>query len=156
MATCISPDLAPSTAYKKGCKCSRCIEWKREASSRTNNKELAKERSRLWRLNNLERSRQNSLNYQKNNPHKLFEFQTRKYGITPEIYNELLQKQDKVCAICKQTCTYKPRLSIDHSHETGKVRGLLCGNCNTGIGKFKDSKELMLNAIKYLEETGGK
>lgn len=153
MATCINPHLAPSTSYKKKCRCDRCKGWKRDAALRTENKELARERSRVWRLNNLERSRQNSIDYQKNNPHKLFEFQTRKYGITPEIYEELLQKQNGVCAICKQKCNYKSRLSIDHSHVTGKVRGLLCGNCNTSIGKFQDNIEVLKSAISYLERT---
>lgn len=154
MATCIRPELAPSTAYKQGCKCERCKSWKRDASQRTDNKELAKERARIWRLNNLDKSRQNSKNYQKNNPDKVFQFQLNKYNISVEDYNLLLIKQNYVCAICHKQCIYKPRLSVDHCHETGKIRGLLCGNCNTGLGKFKESKDIMLSAIRYLEENG--
>ena len=73
MATCIKTNLSPSYAYKKGCRCETCCEWKRIAEFPR--REQAREASRLWRLQNLERSRQNSKNYQKNNPRKLLQFQ---------------------------------------------------------------------------------
>lgn len=61
------------------------------------------------------------------------------------------------CAICGEAETstlqydHKISLSIDHCHKTGSVRGMLCGNCNNGLGRFKDSTELLKNAINYLE-----
>ena len=72
----------------------------------------------------------------------------RKYGITEDEYNVLLEESGGLCMICKK----KPLnwLVIDHCHETHVVRGLLCGNCNTGLGLFKDNPELLQNAIKYL------
>lgn len=73
------------------------------------------------------------------------------YGIAPDKYDELLVKQNGVCAICRKLCVTGQRLSVDHCHETGKVRGLLCHNCNHGIGKFKDKPELLLAAAKYLK-----
>lgn len=76
----------------------------------------------------------------------------RKSGITIEMYEAAFASQGGRCAICH---TDSPggvgnRLHADHCHETGKFRGLLCTNCNRGLGHFKDSEERMLSAIKYL------
>ena len=93
----------------------------------------------------------------KNYPDKFLNYQYKnKYGITLDEYNLMLSDQGKGCKICgsKETVTEKGivrRLAVDHCHETGKVRGLLCGNCNKSLGGFKDSKELLLKAIDYLE-----
>lgn len=75
----------------------------------------------------------------------------RKYGIQPEIYYKLLNEQENRCIICKKE-ENKRNLSIDHSHKTGKVRGLLCSNCNRGIGFLKDDVEILKNAILYLTD----
>ena len=75
-----------------------------------------------------------------------------KYGITEGIFNVLLNEQKHSCAICLSGFTEKKRAYIDHCHSTGRVRGLLCMNCNTGLGHFKDSTELMACASLYLEE----
>ena len=76
----------------------------------------------------------------------------RKYGLTLESYNIMLKAQGGVCAICGEEEMVKGRtLSVDHCHKTGKVRQLLCGNCNHALGKFKDNPDLLLKAINYLE-----
>lgn len=79
-----------------------------------------------------------------------------KYNLTETKYNKLLEKQRGVCAICfvdKVSLNSKRRnWNVDHCHLTGKVRGLLCDNCNQGLGKFKDKTDLLMNAINYLEE----
>jgi hypothetical protein len=66
---------------------------------------------------------------------------------------ELREAQDGKCAICGVAEAYAPRkrLAVDHDHRTGAIRGLLCGNCNAGLGQFKDSPELLAAAIRYLE-----
>lgn len=75
----------------------------------------------------------------------------KKYGITPEAYNELFNKQEGFCAICGVHQSELPyTLCIDHDHITGLVRGLLCHKCNTGIGRFEDKAELLEKAINYL------
>lgn len=74
-----------------------------------------------------------------------------RYGITPEQFNTLYDNQFGKCAICQQT--YHATLHIDHDHSNGKIRGLLCNNCNRGLGHFKDSPELLANASKYLIST---
>lgn len=78
-----------------------------------------------------------------------------KYGITLDTYNELIKAQNGNCAICNKPEVAlhlgKPKaLSVDHCHATGKVRGLLCHACNTGIGSFEDNPELLKQAIAYL------
>jgi len=76
----------------------------------------------------------------------------RRYGITLEQYNQMLENQNNVCKICKQSCSSGRRLAVDHCHTTGKIRGLLCGNCNKALGCFKDDPELIRKAIKYLQD----
>lgn len=73
----------------------------------------------------------------------------KKYGLTREQYNAILHKQGGVCAICKKPPKDRA-LAVDHCHATNKVRGLLCGSCNNGLGRFKDSVELLNVAITYL------
>lgn len=72
-----------------------------------------------------------------------------KYGITIEEYNKLLLDQNYVCKICNNKNENR-NLCVDHCHSTGKVRGLLCDQCNTGLGKFKDSVDLLKESINYL------
>ena len=71
----------------------------------------------------------------------------RKYGIGVEEYNRLLLAQNNQCAIC---LTKSGTLHVDHDHETGQVRGLLCYNCNMGLGRFKDSSKFLNAAVSYL------
>jgi uncharacterized protein YbaR (Trm112 family) len=76
----------------------------------------------------------------------------RLYGITVDDYLNILESQDGVCKICHKDCKTKSRLSVDHNHSSGKVRGLLCNRCNRAIGMFEDSPELLLSAISYLQD----
>lgn len=78
-----------------------------------------------------------------------------KYDISIERYNELLNEQKHLCAICgkKSSDALNRKLAVDHDHETGEVRGLLCGNCNNGLGRFKDDISLLEKAISYLKES---
>ncbi len=71
------------------------------------------------------------------------------YGISLEDFARMLDKQDHSCAICKKKTD---KLFVDHCHETGTVRGLLCMNCNTGLGHFKDSPKLLKEAVKYIND----
>ena len=160
MVTCIKPDLAPSSAYRYyKCRCLRCQAWKKEAAARTNDKELAKQRSKEWRIKYPERSRQNAINYQKKHPEQVFKWQCKHYGITPEIFAQLHKAQQGRCAVCggmpSGMQNGKSRLSIDHSSISGKVRGLLCGSCNVGLGHLKHSIAILQSGIQYLMSTNG-
>ena len=77
----------------------------------------------------------------------------RLYGITLEFFNELNRKQNGLCKICGLPDTDKANLSVDHCHASKKIRGLLCTNCNQGLGKFKESVSLMKKAIEYIEKS---
>ena len=72
----------------------------------------------------------------------------RLYKITPTQYHAMLANQGGVCAICGTNG--KRRLAVDHDHATGKIRALLCSNCNVGIGQFKEDPARLLRAIDYL------
>jgi hypothetical protein len=74
----------------------------------------------------------------------------RKYGLSEIEYNQMFQDQHGLCAICKKTNDKK--LSIDHCHKRGILRGLLCNNCNAAIAFFNDSIEILFSAIKYLQK----
>lgn len=77
----------------------------------------------------------------------------RYWDLTPEQFAALLEKQNGGCAICgKNRSSAKKPLCVDHNHDTGAIRGLLCDNCNRGIGLLLDSPELLKNAIAYLEQ----
>lgn len=74
----------------------------------------------------------------------------RRTGVTEDQYQEKLKEQAGVCAICRGTCS--KQLAADHNHETGKFRGLLCNNCNRGMGHLKDDPFILRRAAQYLEE----
>lgn len=71
----------------------------------------------------------------------------RKYGLTPEQYADLLERQGGTCAICPRTTP----LHVDHDHDTGAVRGILCGPCNRGVGLLGDDPNTLRAAAHYLE-----
>jgi hypothetical protein len=78
-------------------------------------------------------------------------------GLTREAYDAMLAAQNGACAICGAASGNDRgyRLHIDHDHETGKVRALLCHGCNTGIGGFSDNPELLRAAADYLDRHRG-
>lgn len=89
-------------------------------------------------------------------------YMRRKYGLSMERYQELLQEQGGVCAICGRVERRRTKfgevwgLVVDHDHETGELRGLLCGDCNVAIGMFGDDPGRLLNGVVYLERYRGK
>lgn len=79
----------------------------------------------------------------------------QKYGITPDDYDALLSAQGGVCAVCKEPPSDPRgyRMHVDHCHETSRVRGILCGPCNQGIGRLGDSVDRLRAAIDYLQSS---
>lgn len=96
--------------------------------------------------------------WRENNPEKMKERRATRiwyrrkisYGLTKEQFFEIIKNQEEKCAICRtgidQNC------HVDHCHNTNVVRGLLCNNCNTGIGMLQDSLDILKAAINYLEK----
>ena len=81
---------------------------------------------------------------------------TKKYGITYSEYDDMLLAQNGRCAICKSTdpkgrwVENSRAFCVDHDHNSGKVRGLLCNTCNQGLGNFFDNTKFLTQAIDYL------
>ncbi len=94
--------------------------------------------------------------WQEANPVKRKAQRLKKYGIEPSDFMDMLASQNGMCAICgHEDLTNRSFFPVvDHCHTTGRVRGLLCMNCNQGIGKFKDDVNRLFSAIAYLTKPG--
>lgn len=96
-----------------------------------------------------ERRRDYQLSYAARNREKVLDAQRRsKYGLKRGEYERLRAIQDGCCAVCKQPTE---TLQVDHDHDTGRVRGLLCGHCNKALGLFRDDPDRLLAAVVYLK-----
>lgn len=139
---CPETGLSLSYAYKKGCRCTACKSKKAEYTARDTK---AAARSKKWHAENKDRSRKHKRDH------------NRKVWL--EKYTYYLEKYGPYCNICGVKTSHSAmarsdRLCIDHCHTTGKIRGLLCGACNVGLGHFKDNVQSLENAIEYLKENG--
>lgn len=123
-------------------------------SWRENNKDYDKQRKQEWYQKNKERVKiQGEMWRENNKPQTTNRHLQKTYGITLTQYNELLKKQNECCAICSRPSKeLKKRLGVDHNHMNGKIRGLLCHECNCGLGYFKDTSSLLLQAASYLDK----
>ena len=88
--------------------------------------------------------------YQKNKRKYIDSHYLRRYGISHDNYDEMVKNQNGLCAICQ--AQHRKKLVIDHCHKSGKVRELLCGNCNRLIGESKEDVAILSNAIEYLKK----
>jgi len=75
----------------------------------------------------------------------------KRRGATQELYDQLYEAQKGCCAICSEPEEKFAWLCIDHDHNTGRIRGLLCPNCNRGIGLLQDNSQLLKKAASYIE-----
>ena len=76
----------------------------------------------------------------------------RAYGISLDEYRTMVVVQNGRCGICGERPEYPKKLYVDHNHLTGKVRALLCNDCNTGLGAFKDNLDYLTSAFEYLSK----
>lgn len=115
-------------------------------------KYLLRQRALDYYYNNREKVLEKAKNRYYSDPQKhLDRVRFRKFGITREEYVNLFKLQGGLCAICRLARTGKHgNLVVDHCHRTGRVRGLLCNYCNTGIGQLMDSPDLLEKAAQYL------
>ncbi len=139
-----------------------CHECEKELKREYCKTPQGKEKQREWRTLNQEKVIRYKEFY-KNDPSHMAsrkEYHKRKrlkddYGLTLEQYNEILREQGLGCAICKSgNSDMKGKgylFRVDHDHNTGKIRGLLCHNCNVALGLMKDSPALLRKAAQYLE-----
>jgi Recombination endonuclease VII len=97
----------------------------------------------------MERANEALRDWKRRNPSFAKRKRLKPYGLTPADYDAMLEAQSGACAICR-----KPFIGngqVDHCHDTGHVRGLLCSHCNLGIGNLRHSVEIMKAAIDYLQ-----
>lgn len=105
--------------------------------------------TKRWRRENRPRLR----TYAINRYHEKREDLKRNYGIDKSDYDDILTKQGGRCAICRSSSPGRKsarNFCVDHDHETQRVRGLLCNDCNVGISRLKEDPAVLLNAIEYL------
>lgn len=106
-----------------------------------------------WHKRNRDIVNKRSRKYYKNNKQKVLAYSRKRlYNILEKEYQLLLKEQNFVCAICKSKCATYENLSVDHCHNTNKIRGLLCNRCNRALGMFEDNISLLKKVIKYLEK----
>lgn len=147
--TCIDCKVSKPLAELSNGK--RCTMGKRALCRKCNNERLKKT---YW--NNPDKFRARTRNASRGNQRR---WNLRRYfGMSLEDYDRILAKQGGGCAICGSKDSGKTGkkstkwLHIDHCHATGKIRGLLCINCNNGLGRFKDDPSKLRAAIEYLEK----
>jgi hypothetical protein len=132
----------------KSCFAARHQHWYAENKK----KEIA--RVQAWRETNPEKYAEYQRNYRARPDRKLADragHLKRKFGLSLEQYEEMLASQNGGCAICGDPPEEGTSLHIDHDHDTGEVRGLLCVRCNNGLGQFKEEAELVRAAAAYLD-----
>jgi hypothetical protein len=134
-------------------KCNRCLEefpTTREYfyTSKRNNDNLTyicikctKKKVKKWREENDEYNKKKK---------RIYHLETT-YGITIDEYNKFFEQQKGRCKICgKHQKNFKNALHVDHDHKTGKIRGLLCGNCNRTLGYFNENPLIFIKMAKYV------
>jgi hypothetical protein len=155
-----------SLKYVSGWGCVKCLKERgrknldnEELMSKYHTPEKLNKKQNKWRKNNPEKvleqreraKPKTKIRTQKNKVHAKDQYLKRKYGISLKEYEFLLNNQNGMCAICGiKKCKTGKSFSVDHDHNTGKVRGLLCIACNLKLGQFNN--EFLNNIIKYLEK----
>lgn len=130
----------------------------------------SKEYNRIWRIKNKEKVRESKKQWKIQNPEKVKEYNKRykdkykeridiekknfhlkkSFNISFSEYSEISLRQNNVCAICSKKCATGRNLAVDHNHQTGIIRGLLCMKCNRAIGLFCDDINIIRKALMYL------
>jgi hypothetical protein len=139
--------LHPATPEQRAKQSVRHAKWRatysdelkaKKAAYYVANRERVKERVRSWRAANPRKVKANNLK--------------QSYGLTLEEFDLLMEVQNGLCGICKTPLLpTKSGTHVDHDHATGRIRGLLCGSCNKGLGNFRDSSAFLLAAASYLK-----
>jgi len=122
----------------------RCKDCTNADCRRNRDAVKSRQRAKDWQASNRDRVRSNHLQ--------------NKYNMSTQDYERLFKEQKGLCKICGKPETNSHHrtktphsLAVDHDHRTGKVRGLLCALCNSGLGKFKESSQLLQRAKEYID-----
>jgi hypothetical protein len=107
--------------------------------------------SKRWKENNMDKFIISKNKWKERNPDRSRVNILRKHGLSIEQYEEMLNKNNNSCWICSTYFIKKSDAKIDHCHDTGKVRGILCNHCNASLGFAKDNIDNLHRMIKYLK-----
>jgi Recombination endonuclease VII len=116
------------------------------------------DRVKKWQQDNPERLNEYRREYRQRPERKAADregYLKRKYGMTIADYERMFEAQGGICAICGEARPEERTLHIDHDHETGVIRGLLCFRCNNALGDFREEYELFQRAADYLDRDDG-
>ncbi len=138
--------------------CRSCFQAKAVARAEANPelREIARERTRRWIADNDDRYRSYKRSYGKLDKKKQADRRVhlrKKFGLTPDDYERMLAEQGGGCAVCGDPPD-KTALHVDHCHDTGVVRGLLCFRCNAAIGNLRDDPRIIAAALAYVTRHG--
>ena len=125
--------------YAKG-KCASCYERDR-ARLNPKRKEYCRRRSSIYYHSHRDQVRLSEV--------------ARKFHLSPEEYQAMVERQKGLCAICGKPAKFRAYLCVDHCHSKDKARELLCITCNAGLGQFYDDPDLLDKAAAYLRKHGG-
>ena len=115
-------------------------------------KECDKQVSKESKSKNPNKYKSLKKTWSEKNPDYMKDYNLKKnYGISKEQYDEMLTNQNNSCAICNISFE-KVRACVDHNHTTGLVRSILCSPCNTSLGLLKENKDIIKEALNYLEK----
>lgn len=134
------------TGFDLWCKACKSVAHKNWILANPQKRKEAKKRANDWNTENKDRRK---IIVQKNNYKK-------RYGLTVDQKQQLVDSQAQKCAICKNDLKNAHDVCVDHNHETGAVRGILCRKCNLGLGHFKDNALFLKSAVKYLKKYNAK
>jgi hypothetical protein len=136
-----------------------CIECNKAAKRARNaaNPQLTRDRVRQWQQDNPERFKAYQAEYRQRPERRRAMrdlYYRRTYGVSADEVDERLADQNGRCAICGTQPERLASMHLDHDHDAGHLRGLLCVSCNQGLGQFRDDPALLLRAIVYLRQRG--
>lgn len=134
----------------------RCKECLKLANGRyrERNREVLSKKARKCFLNHKETNSEYYQKWQVRNKDYQRKYRLdAKYSISIDDFNKMLEQQNNLCNICNRQ--FNNDVCVDHCHVTDKVRGLLCNKCNTGLGLFQESIDVLKNAAEYLARYSG-
>ena len=141
------PAAGMADGYRSDCKVCNLAAKKQRYDA---NPQLAIDRVRRWQQKNKAIVNARNRAYREANPTAMREWHLRRrFGMSIADYDDLLLRQRGGCAICGKP-PGKISLHVDHDHETGRIRGLLCVGCNNALGQFHDDPDLLTRAIDYV------
>lgn len=140
--------------YCKECACKRQKEWRTSKDHKWKLEKKASSAAYYQRTKDQQKQK-NKQRYKENREQILAQCRDyhlrSKYGINSSQYEQMLQDQNNQCKICLCDLS-NTRIDVDHDHNTGEVRGLLCHNCNSLLGHAKDNPDILAEAIVYLQQ----